>query len=871
MLVLTTLLVVAPLPQDFPTPHVVIASLGGEFRAHGDFDSDGDVDLLHFAGSITGWTGYCVFTNDGSGHFTPGPVTPFQFPAAYTVGTLRPCVGDFDGDGALDFVIARDGAAAAVGEGIEFFLGDGTGAFPARVLVPIATPRWVAIGDMDGDAALEVAVDNIDANYDRRLGWIDFQGGVPVRLPTLLLTPGAVPMPFVFAVVDGDGDGNDDVVATAAAVQAHDTVQFFPTVAGVPTVGAAFTVPAVMRDVNHRIHAGDLDGDGDRDLLVLQMLPTDVGPNVQVYERTGGGWVQRPVQSVPTPGTGWIQPHATALADWNGDGRLDVLSSSARLDVLRGIGGLAFAEGFEALSTGQREGGGACDVDGDGDPDFVAGNSILLGDGSFTTAAIAALPFVPARIRDLEGDGDLDFDSNGPGSFARNDATGAFAVAGRLFPPASPDSWSAPMAWADFDGNGRPEHLVMRFHQPFPSPMAPFTPLGMWRIEEDGNDGYLAPVAATVAPDVVAAPPGATQGDDPHWGTGDADDDGDVDLLLDGGYRANDGTGMLSVFVAAYTGRGRAVADFDGDGVPDLVSTAYTPPTTTVLVWRGNGAGFTNVFGATVPGRANARFVDLDGDLDLDLAVAATDAAGLHLFENVAGTYATRAPLPFAKVLHLDRIGVGDCDGDGVLDLVVPAQAIGPLSVSYDTVARLHGTGMALGFDRMVDHLTHPIMGLVDIDADGDLDAVGNYLLRSTRAPANHGAVRQYGAGGSGTAGIRPVLGATGPVLSTSSQDELRLVRGTAGAAGVLVFGLVEATLTTPSLPGLFVHVGDPTFVPLPPLGGNPALAGGGELVLPLPNLPLPGLTVVAQVFVVDAAAPSGWAATNGLALTFGP
>ena len=222
-------------PQDFPTPRVIAEATDGEFRAHGDFDHDGDVDLLHFRGSVLDWTGVRVFENVGDGDFVPGPETLFHFPASYTSGRLQPFVGDFDGDSNLDFVIARDGAGAALGEGLEFFFGDGSLGWSSRALLPMATPRWIAIGDIDGDAALEVAVSHIDASYQNMLSWVDVQGGVPIALPPYVLTAGVAPTVIVFDVVDVDGDGLDDIAATATAGSVVDRVQFFPTVAVLPT------------------------------------------------------------------------------------------------------------------------------------------------------------------------------------------------------------------------------------------------------------------------------------------------------------------------------------------------------------------------------------------------------------------------------------------------------------------------------------------------------------------------------------------------------------------------------------------------------------------------------------------------------------
>jgi hypothetical protein len=124
-------------PRDFPTAKVVPGALDGEFVGNGDFDGDGDIDLLHFAGTITSWTGVRIFRNDGAGAFTPGPLVTFAFPTAFQSQQLQPLVGDFNGDGKLDFVIRRMGSPSPTGQGVEFFLGDGAGGIAARLLLPL--------------------------------------------------------------------------------------------------------------------------------------------------------------------------------------------------------------------------------------------------------------------------------------------------------------------------------------------------------------------------------------------------------------------------------------------------------------------------------------------------------------------------------------------------------------------------------------------------------------------------------------------------------------------------------------------------------------------------------------------------------------
>ncbi|MCC7066343.1 MAG: VCBS repeat-containing protein [Planctomycetes bacterium] len=857
-------------PQDFSSARVLREATDGEFRAHGDFDRDGDEDLLHFSGSIVGWTGVRIFANQGNGQFTPGSVVQFQFPVGYTNGTLQPFVADFNGDGKLDFVIARDGYASAPGEGLEFFLGDGNLGWSNRVLLPLNSPNWIAIGNMDADPAMEVAVLHAAPAYDRHLAWVDFQAGVPIELPPLVFASGGTTTAMVFAIADVNGDGRDDIAASVAFGAAIDRVQFFTTVAGSPQLTNTYLLPTQLQNINHRLLAGDLDGDGDRDLLFFKMDTNDPGPWLQVFERTTVGWTQQAPQSVPTPTTGWFQPHDAQLLDWNGDGWLDVISGGSTQDLVKSLGNWQFAAGFELAGTGQSAGGGAFDHDGDGHMDFVGGFSVLQGDGTFDVAAPRTLPWSVDRFLDREGDGDIDVLNSSAGLLGLNDGTGNFTNRTRGYPPLGPgENYATPIAYADFDGDGLREYLAMYFFQQFPSPYLPITPLGMLRLADGRTDQLLPGVAATVGADIIA-PPNSQYS---TWSTGDVDADGDEDLLLENGYRQNDGTGLLSVFVPAYVGRGRQVADVDGNGFPDVLTTSFANGATAVSIHYGGPGGFVRVPAITIADDADALFQDLDGDADLDLLVAARGVVGLHLMANVAGSFVPGSTaLPFALVPRLDQLGVRDFDGDGVLDLMVVARRQVFTNNYVEVLSRYRGTGNNLSYQLVAEHLApYQASGFVDVDGDGDLDSVGARLLRGRMAPSDSGGIRQYGAGVGGTADIVPVLGATGPILSNSAADELRLVRAWPGAFAMLVFGLIENTAPNAPLPGLFLHVGHPAVYFLPPVAGSPGVPGTGQVSVTLPNIPqLLGLKVLHQVFSTDPTSASGWACSNGLAVTYG-
>ncbi len=96
-----------------------------------------------------------------------------------------------------------------------------------------------------------------------------------------------------------------------------------------------------------------------------------------------------------------------------------------------------------------------------------------------------------------------------------------------------------------------------------------------------------------------------------------------ADVLLEnlGGHRFEDVSGRVGLTSRGY-GQGVTVADYDGDGDPDVYVTRYGPNT----LWRNEGGRFTDA--TSEAGVAcglwslGAAFADYDGDGDLDLFVA---------------------------------------------------------------------------------------------------------------------------------------------------------------------------------------------------------------------------------------------------------
>jgi hypothetical protein len=215
--------------------------------AVGDFNGDGNPDLViaNAGNTVT------VLLGDGTGNFTAAANSPFP------VGANPDSVAaaDFHADGNLDLVTANSGDNT-----VTVLLGDGTGNFTAAAGSPFAVginPNSVAVADFNGDGNPDIVTANTGANDITVLLGNGSGGFTPTPA-----SPFAVGLfPQSVAVGDFNDDGNPDLVT---ANSGNNTVRvLLGNGSGGFTGGGAFPAGSFPQSVA----VMDLNADGKPDIV----------------------------------------------------------------------------------------------------------------------------------------------------------------------------------------------------------------------------------------------------------------------------------------------------------------------------------------------------------------------------------------------------------------------------------------------------------------------------------------------------------------------------------------------------------------------------------------------------------------------------
>ncbi|MEM7198894.1 MAG: VCBS repeat-containing protein [Planctomycetota bacterium] len=645
--------------------------------ALGDVDGDGDPDLVCANGLGVGEQNQ-LFLNDG-GHYTE--VTATHLPAA-SGNSNAVAFGDMDGDGDLDLFFGN-GVPYLI-EDNQLYINRGAGVFvdetAARLPSLPGVTRAVEWVDVESDGDLDL----VWVGQGRRLLINDGNGAfgdASARLP-----PGGGE---ALAAFDIEGDGDVDLVVG----QVGQNQLLLNDGSGTYVDATAGRLP-VDADATVAIAATDVDGDGDVDLLLGNgsVRYTGSGEQNRLYLNDGAGTFQDVTAASLPPDREFTL--SVAAGDLDGDGDQDVMygvgggdRSGGENRLLLGRGDGSFDDATSrrfpvdvSLSYGVAVG----DLDGDGDRDLVVANGREQnrlyrneGNGDFVDATVGRMPVdvdwsTAVVAGDVDSDGDLDLVLSSPSSPGNrvyvNDGRGTFRDES---PSRLPSVRSRDVALVDVDGDGDLDVVVVTW--------------GSNALFLNDGLGFYADATGTHWP----TPDEATQ----TVAVGDVDGDGDPDLVTGNTHRSlyyygaqdrlylNDGTGRYTDATAQLPSafastRAAELVDIDGDGDLDLVVGVDQG----ALVYVNDGFGVFADESAnrlqTPRGEVRAVAlgdVDDDGDLDLvlgrDLGVGG-DQNQLFLNDGTGHFMDRTAAFP-AVVDETMALVLADLDQDRDLDLVV--------------------------------------------------------------------------------------------------------------------------------------------------------------------------------------------------------
>jgi Leucine-rich repeat (LRR) protein len=533
----------------------------------GDFTGDAFLDI-----TIIDQDTIKVYLNDQSGGFTePSVVKTLITGASYTYVRLGG-IADTDADGDIDVV-------ASIIDNLWHFENDGTGRFTQTTIeqnvdanLQVNYDNDFVISNLDANGGSEIIIGkdiqniSLNTNIDENILWINDGANVFTESSQLLNFTNNPSDDAEATIIDFDGDGDNDIVLASyidMELFANDGTANF----------TSFDDQIVDVIYSPDFDLLDLDGDSDLDVIMSYTNGTLINDGT-------GNFSKGPEISV-THGTYYL-----TTGDYDNDGDSDVIFADGDLEHQfhvwnnDGTGNFTAGSTFAAADSDDRiQGIATGDMNGDGFVDVVTvtSNDITTidniniwtnnGSGSFTESSSPATNKIRGLVlTDIDGDSDLDVITRAEFSYVSvglakyTNTAGSLSATG-LITPANPsfEFNESSFQVKDMDNDGDADIVVID-RNPIPSDVNFFT--------NDGTANFTASIIATTTAESIPI-------------LEDFDLDGDIDIFINGGeyndqFIQNDGAGAFSVVGSLDSKSYGAVAgDIDGDGDKDLFTLQY--------------------------------------------------------------------------------------------------------------------------------------------------------------------------------------------------------------------------------------------------------------------------------------------------------
>jgi Calx-beta domain/FG-GAP-like repeat/Domain of unknown function (DUF4214)/FG-GAP repeat len=688
--------------QDFatgPNPRSV---------AVGDLNGDGKLDLA--AVNLNSNTVSVLLNTTAPGDAVASFAPKHDFGTG--AGPVSVSVGDVNGDGKLDLVVANFNSNTASVLLNTTEPGADTPSFAVKQDVATSEgPIYLTVGDLNGDGKLDLAVVDLLSNTVSVLLNITVPGADTPNFAAKqdFATEDG---PLSVALVDLNGDSKLDL-AVANFNSSSVSVLLNTTIPGGATSSFSGIQEFGTGDGPTSLTAGDLNGDGKLDLAVVNFLFDTV--SVLLNTTAPGATVASfsANREFPT-GTG---PIYVTVVDENADGKLDLAVANFNSDNLsvllnttaQGAAAPSFATKQDFVTGDAPLSVTVGDLNGDSKLDLGIANlnastvSVLLNTTDLGPAtpnfslkqdvATGASPR-SVSVGDVNGDGKLDLavanvisntvsvllNTTGPGA-----ATASFAAKQDFATGTAPVS----VTMGDLNRDGKLDLMVVNINSNTVSVLLNTTPTGAATPSFADKQDFVTgdgPVSVTVA---------------------DLNGDGKLDLVVANlistvSVLFNTTAPGAPVIVFAIkqdfpTGDGPrfvSVGDLNGDGKLDLAVVNFNSSTVSVLLNTTAPGATTPSFAALHDFPTGVRPVsvsigELNGDGKLDLAVVNFVSNSVSVLLNNtspgAATPSFAAKQDFATNFNPTSIAVSDLNGDGKLELAVANSHSDNVSVMLNT------------------------------------------------------------------------------------------------------------------------------------------------------------------------------------------
>ncbi len=669
-------------------------------------------------------TAYFMPTYPGKGTLAGNDFAPKTDFSQYAALTSM-AVADFDGDGKPDMVSGCSDGTLNTQRNTS---SSGALSFAPNAWANAGSSvEAVAVGDFDGDGKPDVVSNYFTGGTftvkrnNSSVGNISFESALSFNIfnPT-----GG----YGVAVADFDSDGKPDLVTANGQ---YDVFRVFRNTSNGSSINFSHVNSYSTGAYAYKVVCGDLNGDGKPDMAVT----SGNGNNIDVFlnTSTGPGSISFAAKATfAVAGTPW----GITIVDLDGDGKLDLAianTSVSTVSLLRNTsssGLLSFATKVDLTANGNPRSISAGDLDGDGKPEVIVSTSagkLSVFHNASTSGTLSfgsKVDYTPVNtagevgIADFDGDGkpDIAYGNSGYSSVSvfRNSPAQAPPTITSFTPTSAIPGSSVTITGTNF--NTTASNNVVFF--------------GSTRATVTAASANSLTVTVPVG--VIYAP---------------------ITVLNTGLSLAAYSTAS---FMPTYSGKGSitandlapkvnfttdigpwtaVMADFDGDGKPDIATANYSG-TNSVSVLRNTSttgaASFATKIDLTAgvsPRYIAVGDVDMDGkpDMVVSNSTFGSGAALVSVFRNTStsGAISFAAKVDLTATNRPTGIAIGDLDGDGKPDVAVANESSNVVSVFLNTCT----TGN-VSFAAKVDYATGTSpedVVIADLDGDGKPDiAVAN-------------------------------------------------------------------------------------------------------------------------------------------------